>query len=118
VLDLASQARRPLAWHSLGLAFVAVLGGLGPAVADTPPKPAHTVIIEGMRFTPESLSVRSGERIVWLNRDLVPHTVTSAAFDSGVIMPNGKWASRAGKRGEYRYACKLHPTMQASLTVE
>ena len=39
----------------------------------------HTVTIEGMRFQPEMLTVERGDTIVWVNKDLVPHTATSKA---------------------------------------
>ena len=63
--------------------FVAiVLAGLLPSVtaladagSDTA-QAAHTVVIENMQFNPATLTVRRGERIVWVNKDLFPHTVT------------------------------------------
>jgi plastocyanin len=47
----------------------------------------HTVVIENMQYNPPELRVHRGERIVWVNKDLFPHTVTAAshAFDSGSI---------------------------------
>ncbi len=56
--------------------------------ADVRPKPkTHAVTMENMRFQPESLTVASGDSVVWVNKDLVPHTATSKAggFDSQVI---------------------------------
>ena len=39
---------------------------------------AHTVIIENMQYNPAQASgVHRGERIVWVNKDLFPHTVTA-----------------------------------------
>jgi plastocyanin len=80
---------------------------------------AHTVIIEDMQFSPAKLTVRLGERIVWVNRDLFPHTVTSTteAFDSGSIAANGSWSFTPRKAGEYPYTCTFHPTMTATITV-
>ena len=53
------------------------------AVDGRKPK-THTVTIEGMRFQPEMLTVERGDTIVWVNKDIVPHTATSTSggFDS------------------------------------
>ena len=80
----------------------------------------HTVTIEGMRFQPERLTVARGDTIVWVNKDLVPHTATSEAgrFDSQTIPVEKSWAFTATKRGDFPYVCTFHPTMTARLTVE
>ena len=80
----------------------------------------HTVVIENMRYNPPELSVHRGERIVWVNKDLFPHTVTAAAhaFDSGSIAAGASWTYVAGKTGEYAYGCTFHPTMKGILKVQ
>lgn len=81
---------------------------------------AHTVVIEDMQFSPANLTIRLGEQIVWVNKDLFPHTVTSAtkAFDSGSIAANGSWSFTPRKAGAYPYMCTFHPTMKATITVQ
>ena len=81
---------------------------------------AHTVVIENMQYTPAELHVHRGERIVWVNKDLFPHTVTavSHAFDSGSIAANSSWTYVASKTGEYAYGCTFHPTMKAIIKVQ
>ena len=88
--------------------------------ADVRPKPkTHTVTIEGMRFQPESLTVTAGDIVVWVNKDLVPHTATSKGrgFDSQVIQTEKSWKLTARKKGDFAYVCTLHPTMTAMLRV-
>jgi plastocyanin len=79
----------------------------------------HTVTIEGMRFNPQTLSVRRGDRITWINKDPFPHTVTAAdgKFDSHPIAAGGSWTYVARKAGEYDYACTLHVDMKGRLQV-
>jgi plastocyanin len=78
----------------------------------------HVVTIEGMSFSPTTLTVRRGERVVWTNKDLVPHSATSEkAFDSGAIAPNAAWSLVTAEPGTYTYVCMYHPTMKASLRV-
>lgn len=79
---------------------------------------AHTVIIEGMRFTPATLTVRRGDRITWINKDPFPHTVTAAGkFDSHQIAPDRSWTYVARKAGEYDYVCTLHVGMKGRVLV-
>jgi plastocyanin len=80
----------------------------------------HTVVIENMRFNPETLAVRNGDRIVWVNKDLFPHTATGKArqFDSGSIAANASWTYVVRKPGSYAYNCAFHPTMAGTLTVK
>ena len=79
----------------------------------------HIVTIDAMQFSPATLTVRSGDQVQWLNKDLVPHTATARpGFDSGSIAPGQAWRWMAAKRGHYAYACTLHPTMKALLVVE
>ena len=89
--------------------------------AQTRPRPrTHTVTIAEMRFTPETLAVASGDLIVWVNKDIVPHTATSrdAGFDSKTIEPGASWTARVRKAGKFAYVCTLHPTMKATLQVK
>ena len=79
----------------------------------------HTVLIEGMRFQPEGLTVALGDTVVWINRDMVPHTATSASarFDSNEIAPGKTWSHVVRTTGEFSYVCTYHPLMKAVLRV-
>jgi plastocyanin len=79
----------------------------------------HTVTIEGMRFQPDALTVSRGDTIVWINRDLVPHTATSKAgrFDSKTIQVDKSWKHTMRTKGTFAYTCTLHPTMKGTLRV-
>jgi len=79
----------------------------------------HTVRIENMQFVPAVLTVHAGDRIVWRNQDIVPHTATAAGvFDSGVIAPGHSVTKAAGKAGRHPYVCTLHPGMKGEVVVQ
>jgi plastocyanin len=79
----------------------------------------HTVVIEGVKYTPETLTVKRGETVVWVNKDPFPHTVTAkGAFDSRDIGAGKSWKYTTRKAGEYAYICTLHPNMKGTLKVE
>jgi plastocyanin len=102
---------------------MAVLKRLALACAAALPLAAgaatHTVAIEGMQFVPATLTVQRGDRIVWQNKDVVPHTATAAgAFDSRSIAPGARWSHVVRKPGRYGVVCRFHPGMKASLVVQ
>jgi len=102
--------------------FAVLLGlvtlGVGVACRAGAPAP-QTVIMDAGRYEPAASTVRVGDAITWINKDLVPHTVTSQAggFDSGAIAPGASWTFTATRVGEFPYTCTFHPTMQAVLHV-
>jgi plastocyanin len=78
----------------------------------------QTVVLENMQFTPAIITVHRGDTVVWVNRDLVPHTATGSAFDSKAIAPSASWSFTPTKAGRFDYVCTFHPTMKATVVVE
>lgn len=80
----------------------------------------HSVSIENMQFQPEVVSASPGDTIVWTNKDLFPHTVTSTNgdFDSHEIKPGDSWTYRVSKAADLAYICSIHPTMKGTLKVK
>lgn len=108
--NLAKAVRDMRLLAALGCALAFPAG----AIAAT-----YTVVIEQMQFEPPSLTVARGDRVVWINKDLVPHTATANnnSFDSRTISPNASWTYVAREAGSQAYLCKLHPTMHGVLNV-
>lgn len=81
---------------------------------------SQVVVIEQMRFAPAELTVHRGDEVVWINRDLFPHTASADghAFDSGSIAPQASWHYVARERGRFPYSCTFHPTMHGTLNVQ
>lgn len=87
---------------------------------DAAAKPSlHTVVIEGMKFSPEVAEVRAGGSVVWI-KDMFPHTVVAygGAFHAREIPTSGSWKMKASKKGTFTYLCSLHPAMKARLIVK
>lgn len=99
-----------------GLLVCSMLAGAG----EEPGTKTHTVTIEGMRFQPETLAVARGDTIVWVNKDVVPHTATSEAdrFDSEIIQAGDSWTLVVRRKGKFAYVCTFHPLMRATLHVK
>jgi plastocyanin len=78
----------------------------------------HVVTIEGMVFEPAVLTVKRGDRVVWQNKDVVPHTVTAAGqFDSKLIAADARWSWTARASGRHDYVCTFHPGMKGTVVV-
>lgn len=88
----------------------------------TPTARVHTVDIQGMAFRPESLTVQAGDTVVWVNKDIVPHTATAqsaqAHWDTGNLTQGARGRYVAQQAGSVEYTCTLHPTMHATLIIK
>lgn len=90
---------------------------MAAAFTGTAPR-THTVEIRGMEFHPAELTVAPGDTIVWINRDIVPHTASvSGSWDTGTITQGAAGRHVAGHSGTIHYTCTLHPTMQGTLII-
>jgi plastocyanin len=110
----------------LPIAALATIGILALAGATAPSRPAdpipqrHVVEIRGMAFHPEVLEVRRGDTVVWINRDIVPHTATAnrkSGWNTGPLLQGQSGQYVASHRGEDPYFCTLHPVMLGKLIV-
>jgi len=108
-------------WLILWASALVLAGGAGAAlVRARVTKPVvHTVTIDATSYQPAQLVVHAGDTVVWQNKDLFPHTVTSkGAFDSDVLVNGKAWQLVVRKKGTFDYACLFHPVMKGRLTVE
>lgn len=102
------------------LCLVALVPIAALAAAPTAARAAdHVVTIEGFGFKPQTLQVKRGDSVEWVNKDILDHTATSSnpGFDSKAIHPGGKWRWTAKQAGQYAYICSFHPNMTAVIEV-
>ena len=108
----------------IGLTFVAVMLGITAIAAQaekTMSKPAeHTVEITGFKFIPESLTVKAGDSITWINRDIAPHTATAndESFDTGELKQNESAKISVTADQTIGYFCRYHPAMKAEIAFQ
>ena len=102
----------------IGLSLLAC-SMLAAATKHRKPK-TYTVVMEAMVFRPAALTVSSGDTIVWVNKDIVEHTATSAAagFDSKMVRPGQSWKHTVRTRGDFAIVCTYHPAMTGTLRVK
>ena len=95
----------------------AALALLAPAAAPAAPR-VHTVIIDKMKFGPVPASVRAGDVILWVNKDMFRHTATArnGSFNIDLVAgASGKTVVRGA--GAIPFFCKYHPGMKGQLRV-
>ena len=79
----------------------------------------NEVWIQGMVFSPASITVAAGTTITWTNKDGVAHTVTSdtGLFDSGSMSNGATFSPTFSTAGTFPYHCSVHPGMKATVAV-
>ena len=79
----------------------------------------NEVLIQGMAFSPSTITVSTNTTVTWTNKDAIGHTVTSDSglFDSGTVATNGSFTYTFATAGTFTYHCKIHPTMTGSVVV-
>jgi plastocyanin len=77
------------------------------------------VTIDNFSFGPATLTVAAGTKVIWTNRDDIPHTVvsTEGAFKSKAVDTDEKFSYTFAKPGTYSYFCSVHPKMTGKVVV-
>lgn len=79
----------------------------------------HQVFIEQFEFAPASLTVKAGDTVEFVNRDIVPHTASETDFEWDTEeLANGKSARvEFSIAGTNDYFCAYHPLMRGRIVV-
>jgi len=83
--------------------------------------PTSTLSIHNFTFTPQTLTVKAGTTVTWINKDDIPHGLASSnnAFKkSGALDTDDSYSFTFTTPGTYQYFCYLHPNMVGSIVVE
>ena len=103
------------------LALGAVVGFLSAAMAVQTARAADVEVkIDNFTFNPQTVTVKAGDTVVWINHDDIPHTATSKTglFKSKALDTDDKFSFTFTTPGTYEYFCALHPHMTGSIVVE
>lgn len=88
----------------------------GTTVKETTAANSNQVICKNNRFVPDTLTVKVGATVTWVNQDSYVHTVTSGTspsdrsglFDSGNLNGGKTFSFTFDKAGTYDYFCIPH----------
>jgi plastocyanin len=99
---------------------VFALGGEMKDVDGTSSK-QNKIEIKDFAFNPQTITVKAGEKVTWINRDEEPHTVVSLEKQfkkSTALDTDQEFTITAGAPGTYTYFCSVHPKMTGTIVVE
>lgn len=80
----------------------------------------NKIEIKDFAFSPQTITVKSGDKITWINRDEEPHTVVSVGKKfqrSSGLDTDQEFSIIAGAPGTYEYFCSVHPKMTGTIVV-
>jgi plastocyanin len=82
------------------------------------PVEIYTVEIKGMKFVPDSITINKGDKVIFINRDIVVHCVTEEknAWTSSQI-PSGEDYMLVAKESA-NYYCAIHKVMKGKIIVK
>jgi plastocyanin len=81
----------------------------------------NRIEIKDFAFNPQTITVKSGEKVTWINRDEEPHTIVSVGKQfkkSTALDTDQEFTITAGAPGTYNYFCSVHPKMTGTIVVE
>ena len=82
----------------------------------------HIVEQSGKKFAPETLKIKAGDTITFVNNDSITHNVYSRTndhrFNIGAQKSGEKKALKFDKKGLIDIRCAMHPTMKLKVEVE
>src|SRR6266550_6459909 len=81
----------------------------------------NRIEIKDFAFNPQTITVKSGDKITWINRDEEPHTVVSVGKKfqrSSGLDTDQEFSIIADAPGTYEYFCSVHPKMTGTIVVK
>jgi plastocyanin len=116
---LISKIRIAALLCSVSFLSLSALGG-DTKDADSVGAGQNKIEIKDFAFNPQTITVKAGEKITWINRDEEPHTVVSVEKQfkkSSALDTDQEFTITAGAPGTYTYFCSVHPKMTGTIVV-
>ncbi len=79
-----------------------------------------TIRIDNFVFTPDSVTIKLGDTVTWVNGDDIPHSIIekNAKFKSLPLDTNDKFSVVIKDAGTIDYFCGFHPHMVGKIIVQ
>jgi len=80
---------------------------------------ATTVQMSNTSFQPQTIDVKVGETVTFVNKDEIAHTATAEdkSFDSKTMEAGATFSFKPTKAGTIDYVCLFHPGMTGTINV-
>ena len=110
--------------RALPLVLVLLAAGCGGEEKSSAPLEVQSgtadVSMNRLKFEPADIKVKSGTKVVWTDKENVPHNVVAnegADFESEVFGQDETYEYKTEEAGTIKYVCTLHPGMDGTITV-
>lgn len=110
--------------HAASITVAAAMAGaaLGTVAATIAVAGENLIVQAGRAFVPAVLTVKAGDGLTFINRDLYDHNVYSDtpgnAFNIGIQAPGDTNGVTLRAPGTVEVRCRIHPKMRMVVTVE
>lgn len=98
------------------------------AKEDSIPSPDTTelgtslVEINSFGFIPQTITIKKGDSIKWVNKDSQPHQVVidfgASRIEGKILEENEEYSLRFMEQRDYDYYCGIHPSMTGKIIVQ
>ena len=77
----------------------------------------HVVTIENMKFNPVTVTIKKGDQVAFVNKDIVAHNATEVknAWTSPMLQTGQSWTFSPEKTSDYY--CTVHVVMKGKIIV-
>ena len=115
----AARTPRSVSRPVAGMLLLGVLAAGGSDGCTRPTPRSQEVTVRSFRYQADPVNVAQGDTVVWVNADMVPHTVTArdGSWDSQSLTPSASWRLVPEEAGRHQYFCVFHPNMEGTLVV-
>jgi len=80
------------------------------------------VEINDSGFSPQTVIIKTGETIEWINKDSQPHQVVidfgASRIEGKALQTDEEYSLRFMEEREYDYYCGIHPEMRGKIIVQ
>ncbi len=83
------------------------------------PHQVHIIEIKGFEFVPAHVKLSRGDKVIWINRDSIPHNIVNRKNDKTLspTLAKGDEFSIIIKE-DIDYACGFHPSMLGDIKLK
>jgi plastocyanin len=97
---------------------ICVGAALAGVLAKAEPKTVE-IAIEHFAFSPSNVAVNAGDTIMFVNKDIVPHTATAtdSSWTTGELAHGASARVTLPAQAGVDFHCRFHPAMKGHLTI-
>lgn len=81
-------------------------------------KDSATIEINNFAFNPDTVTIKAGGSVTFVQKDSIQHDVTFDNKKSPLLKEGENYVIAFDKTGSYKYHCSIHPSMNGKIIVK